>query len=57
MLTCCVRWCSWHNRQEFVTLVEKYRLYETKLQTDAIRRGLATIVPIQLYVFRHKRCD
>lgn len=38
----------WENRHEYVALVEKYRLNEVKLQVDAIRRGLATIVPIQL---------
>eukprot|EP00455_Lapot_gusevi_P055091 TRINITY_DN8933_c0_g1_i1.p1 TRINITY_DN8933_c0_g1~~TRINITY_DN8933_c0_g1_i1.p1 ORF type:complete len:1260 (+),score=500.66 TRINITY_DN8933_c0_g1_i1:503-3781(+) len=39
---------TWQNRQEFVQLVEQYRLNEFKAQVDAIRRGLATIVPIQL---------
>ena len=38
----------WHNRHEFVKLVEAYRLSEVKLQVAAIRKGLATIVPVQL---------
>ncbi len=45
---------SWETRHEYVALVEQYRLNECKLQVDAIRRGLATIVPIQLYV--HLTC-
>lgn len=36
------------NRQEFVSLVENYRLNEFKTQVESIRRGLATIVPIVL---------
>jgi len=39
---------SWENRKEFVKLVEEYRLKEFDAQIDAIRRGLATIVPVQL---------
>jgi len=39
---------TWHNRKEFVSLLEQYRLNEFKLQIEAIRRGLATIVPIPL---------
>eukprot|EP01083_Nonionella_stella_P059475 155578_1 len=39
---------TWENREEFVQFVEKYRLNEFKLQVEAIRRGLATIVPVQL---------
>jgi hypothetical protein len=39
---------TWHNRHEFVALVEQYRLNEFKLQVDAMRRGLATMVPVQL---------
>jgi hypothetical protein len=39
---------TWQNRKEFVQLAEDYKLSEFKTQVDAIRRGLATIVPIQL---------
>eukprot|EP00743_Colponemidia_sp_Colp-15_P004697 GILK01005060.1.p1 GENE.GILK01005060.1~~GILK01005060.1.p1 ORF type:complete len:518 (-),score=109.58 GILK01005060.1:144-1697(-) len=39
---------TWENRQEFVRLVEHYRLKEFDLQVRAMRRGLATIVPVQL---------
>ncbi len=42
-------YCRWENRHEFLRLVEAYRLNEFKLQVDAIRKGLATIVPVQLY--------
>lgn len=39
---------TWHNRFEFVELVEKYRLEEFSLQLKALQKGLATIVPVQL---------
>ena len=39
---------TWHNRLEYCQLVEQYRLSELSLQTAAIRKGLGTIVPIQL---------
>ncbi len=39
---------SWDNRREYVALMEKYRLNEFRVQVDAIKSGLATIVPIQL---------
>jgi len=37
-----------HNRQEFVDLVQNYRIHEFDDQLAAIRKGLGTIVPIQL---------
>ncbi|ETO10269.1 hypothetical protein RFI_27108 [Reticulomyxa filosa] len=39
---------TWENRKEYVQLLERYRLNEFTTQVDAIRRGLATIVPIAL---------
>lgn len=39
---------TWENRKEFVRLVEQYRLTEFDTQIEAIKRGLATIVPVQL---------
>ena len=36
------------NRNEYVQLLREYRLNEFATQIDAIRRGLATIVPISL---------
>jgi len=39
---------TWQNRLEYVNLVEKYRLNEFKTQTESMRQGLATMVPIQL---------
>ncbi|ETO27461.1 HECT type ubiquitin ligase [Reticulomyxa filosa] len=39
---------TWENRKEYVQLLEHYRLNEFSTQVDAIRRGLATIVPIAL---------
>mmetsp|Transcript_34570 Transcript_34570/g.56303 ORF Transcript_34570/g.56303 Transcript_34570/m.56303 type:complete len:817 (+) Transcript_34570:137-2587(+) len=36
------------NRREYVELLSKYRIHEFDTQIDAIRRGLATIVPISL---------
>jgi len=43
---------TWRNRMEFCTLIEQFRLNEFKLQTEAIIRGIAAVVPIQLlYLF------
>jgi hypothetical protein len=39
---------TWGNRSEFVRLVEEYRLAEFNTQIEAIRRGMSTIVPVQL---------
>jgi len=39
---------TWENRKEYVQLLEEYRLNEFNTQVDAIKRGLATIVPIAL---------
>jgi hypothetical protein len=39
---------SWENRHEFIRLEEQYRLNEFNAQVNAIRKGLATIVPVQL---------
>jgi E3 ubiquitin-protein ligase HECTD4 len=36
------------NRAEYVTLVEKYRLSEFDTQVQAIKKGLGTILPINL---------
>ena len=36
------------NRNEWVDLVVQTRLYESKRQVDAIRRGLSAVVPLQL---------
>ncbi len=36
------------NREEYIRLEEAYRLNEFNLQTDAIRRGLGTMVPVSL---------
>lgn len=33
---------------EFCTLAEQHRLNEFKLQIDAINRGVASVIPIQL---------
>lgn len=43
-----LKYIRWQNRKQYVTLLEQYRLNEFKLQIDAIRQGLATIVPIKL---------
>jgi len=39
---------TWDNRAEYMRLEETYRLQEYKVQVEAIRRGLSTIVPVQL---------
>ena len=39
---------SWSERLAYVQAVEAYRLQEFSAQTAAMRKGLATIVPIQL---------
>jgi len=39
---------TWQNRNEFIQLVEQYRLNEFQLQTDAIFRGVASVIPHQL---------
>ena len=39
---------TWHNRLEYCQLVEQYRLTELSQQIAAIRKGLGTIVPVQL---------
>lgn len=39
---------TWHNRMEFASLVEQYRLSEFQEQTDAIIRGISCIVPLPL---------
>ncbi|ETO05185.1 ubiquitin protein ligase, partial [Reticulomyxa filosa] len=36
----------WENRQEYAKLLEEYHLNEFNSQIDAIRQGLATVVPI-----------
>lgn len=39
---------NWENRQQYIKLVENYRLNEFKAQVEAIKSGLGTIVPNQL---------
>lgn len=39
---------NWENRQQYIKLVESYRLNEFKTQVEAIKSGLGTIVPNQL---------
>lgn len=39
---------TWQNRYEFTNLAEQYRLNEFNLQTEAICRGVASIIPIHL---------
>ena len=39
---------KWENRQEYVDSAIAYRLSESDLQTNAVRRGLSTIVPQHL---------
>jgi len=39
---------TFENRKEYCDLVERYRLHEFDLQAAAVRRGLATIVPIHM---------
>lgn len=39
---------TWQNRKEFVRLLESFRLHEFDVQVEAIKIGLATIVPIHL---------
>jgi len=36
---------SWKNRKKFIDLIRKYRLNEFTAQCQAMRRGLATVVP------------
>jgi hypothetical protein len=39
---------TWDNRERFARALIHYRLNEFKVQCDAIRRGLATVVPFPL---------
>jgi hypothetical protein len=39
---------TYENRMEYCNLLENYRLHEFDEQAEAIRRGLATIVPMRL---------
>lgn len=39
---------TWDNRKQFASALIHYRLNEFKLQCEAIRRGLATVVPFPL---------
>jgi len=39
---------TWQNRDFFAQTLTKYRLSEFEVQSEAMRRGLATVVPIQL---------
>ncbi|KAL3933083.1 MAG: hypothetical protein SGPRY_000437 [Prymnesium sp.] len=40
---------TWHNRKEYCDLVLKTRLREGRTQTQAILRGLSTILPARLF--------
>eukprot|EP01117_Protostelium_nocturnum_P010705 TRINITY_DN3855_c0_g1_i3.p1 TRINITY_DN3855_c0_g1~~TRINITY_DN3855_c0_g1_i3.p1 ORF type:complete len:2342 (+),score=837.04 TRINITY_DN3855_c0_g1_i3:2301-9326(+) len=43
---------NWGNRLEFASLVEQYKLNEFQLQTEAMYRGVASIIPLHLlYLF------
>lgn len=39
---------TWESRQEYYALLKEAKLSEVQSQTLAIRKGLGTIVPIQL---------
>jgi hypothetical protein len=39
---------TWENKQKFCEALLRYRLTEFEVQCEAIRRGLATVVPVQL---------
>jgi len=39
---------NWDNRKRYCRLLTEYKLNEYKVQCDAIRRGLATVVPYQI---------
>ncbi|CAM9103124.1 unnamed protein product, partial [Ectocarpus fasciculatus] len=39
---------TYENRVEYCNLLERYRLHEFDQQAEAIRRGLATVVPMRL---------
>jgi len=39
---------TWENKQQFCEALLRYRLTEFEEQCEAIRRGLATVVPLQL---------
>ncbi len=41
---------TFDNRLEYCDLVTQYRLHEFDVQAEAIRKGLATIVPLHLLV-------
>jgi HECT-domain (ubiquitin-transferase)/Regulator of chromosome condensation (RCC1) repeat/SPRY domain/Kelch motif len=39
---------TWEDRHEFARALKEYRIHEFDAQVDAIRRGLATVVPIRM---------
>jgi hypothetical protein len=39
---------TWANRDEYIALVEKERLNESRIQSNAIRKGIADVIPIHL---------
>jgi hypothetical protein len=46
---------TWANRHEYVNALRKYRRSEFSLQCDAMRRGLASVVPqalLSLFTWR-----
>jgi hypothetical protein len=43
---------TWQNRNEFIALAEHYRLNEFNSQTEALCRGVASIIPLhELFIF------
>ncbi len=39
---------TWENKDDYIKLTLQYRMQESAVQMDAIRRGLATVVPYRL---------
>lgn len=44
---------TWNNKDEFIHLIEVFKLNEFHLQTEAIARGVSQIVPIQVINSKH----
>jgi hypothetical protein len=40
---------TWDNKEQYIQLTYQYRIHEFNVQIDAIRRGLATVVPYRLF--------
>lgn len=43
---------TWNSKDEFIHLIEVFKLNEFHLQTEAIARGVSQIVPIQVIYFK-----